>query len=154
MGGTIDKDYFDALSEYQVVDSILVEEISRLGVPLEMDTTSVCKKDSLEVTDEDRAALKQAIENTSAPFVLVSHGTDTMAQTAEYLGEIAGKTVGLFGAMRPLRFKDTDAIFNAAFALGALVSQPPGVYLAMSGQVFKAGEVVKNRAAGRFEKKR
>lgn len=154
MGGTIDKDYFDALSEYQVVDSILSEEIARVGVPLQLKTQSVCKKDSLEITDSDRSALRECIAQSSEERILVSHGTDTLVETARYLAEDAalqGRRIVLFGAMRPLRFKDTDGLFNAAFALGALQACEPGIHVAMSGQLFRPDQVVKNRDAGRFE---
>ena len=156
MGGTIDKDYFDALSEYQVVDSILSKEIQDIGVPIKLDTLSVCKKDSLEITEDDRTRLCDAIASAAETHFLVSHGTDTLAETARFLESsdaLRGRHVVLFGAMRPLRFKDTDALFNAAFALGVLRCSDPGVYVAMSGQVFKPGEVAKNRDAGRFESK-
>lgn len=154
MGGTIDKDYFDALSEYQVVDSILPGEIERLGVPVKVALQSVAKKDSLELTQDDRDALLAAIQASPEQDILVSHGTDTMAETGRFLEDaLAGQAcrVVLFGAMRPLRFKDTDGLFNAAFALGALNTCEPGVYVAMSAQLFKPSEVKKNRQAGRFE---
>lgn len=150
-GGTLDKDYFDALSEYQVVESILLDEAQRLGLALNIVQHEVCRKDSLEVTREDRAKLAQTINAIDATHVLVSHGTDTMVDSAKYVAEHCDKTVVFFGAMRPARFKDSDAMFNFAFALGALKSLEPGCYLAMSAQIFKPDEVVKNRSAGRFE---
>lgn len=151
MGGTIDKDYFDALSEYQVVESTLLSDVANLGLELNFASQSICKKDSLEVTDDDRQALLDAINELTETHILVSHGTDTLADTARFLKDKTEKTVLLFGAMRPSRFKDTDALFNFAFALGALKQKPPGVYLAMSAEVFDPDEVVKNRDQGRFE---
>jgi len=153
MGGTIDKDYFDALSEYQVVESILPQEVARIGINAEFDVESICRKDSLEVTSDDRAALRAAIEASSYQQILVSHGTDTMVETAASLNGIADKVIILFGAMRPIRFKDTDGLFNAAFAIGALQASAPGVYIAMSCQLFRPDEVVKNREQARFELK-
>lgn len=154
MGGTIDKDYFDALSEYQVVESILAEEIERVGVPLALDSESVCKKDSLEITDADRIKLRDCIAGCAQQRILVSHGTDTLVDTARFLASdkaMSDRRIVLFGAMRPLRFKDTDGLFNAAFALGALNTCDSGVYIAMSGQLFTPDQVQKNRDAGRFE---
>lgn len=153
MGGTIDKDYFDALSEYQVVDSILTEECRRIGIPVEIETVPIARKDSLELDDNDRRALKDAIIAHESAHILVSHGTDTLVETAKYLEGIPGKTIVLFGAMRPLRFKDSDAIFNVGFAMGVLKASQSGVYVAMSGESFSPDSVTKNRAAGRFEVK-
>ncbi len=153
MGGTIDKDYFDSLSEYKVVESVLADEIARIGIAEKFDVEPICYKDSLEITAEDRENLKSAIEACPHKNILVSHGTDTMVETATFLEGITGKTIVLFGAMRPLRFKDTDGLFNAAFAIGALKSSKQGVYVAMSCQLFSPDQVVKNRAESRFELK-
>lgn len=151
MGGTLDKDYFDALSEYQVVDSIMLDEVLRLGVPVQASVTSICKKDSLELDLNDRERLLEAIEASEASHILVSHGTDTLVETAQFLESRTAKTVVLFGAMRPARFKDSDAIFNMGFALGVLRTSSPGVYVAMSAQVFRPSEVAKNRQGGVFQ---
>jgi len=151
MGGTIDKDYFDALSEYQVVDSIMLAEVARLGIDFPCDQFAVCSKDSLEIVESDREALLQKIQSIDSSHVLVSHGTDTMVDTARFIQSRTEKTVVFFGAMRPSRFKDSDAMFNFAFALGALKSLDSGVYVAMSANLFRPDEVTKNRDAGRFE---
>ena len=82
---------------------------------------------------------------------MITHGTDTMVETARALGRPPGKTVVLTGAMQPARFRETDADFNLGFALGAVRTLPPGVYVAMQGRIFDPVEVVKNRKAGRFE---
>lgn len=151
MGGTIDKDYFDALSEYQVAETLIPNLIGRIGCDLEIETHEVCRKDSLEVTEDDRMRLKQLVESLSTVKVLVTHGTDTMVDTARFLGNIPGKVVVFTGAMRPSRFSDTDALFNVGVALGALRSLEEGVFVAMSGQVFEPHNVVKNRDKKRFE---
>lgn len=149
-GGTIDKIYFDALSEFQVGESPLDSILREANVTLEYQLTSLMKKDSLELTDEDRELIYEAIETSSAQHILVTHGTDTMAKTAARLQEISNKTVVLTGAMQPARLRSTDAIFNVGFAIAAARLQPPGVYIAMNGQVFEAGHVRKDRAEGRF----
>jgi L-asparaginase len=151
MGGTIDKDYFDALSEYQVAETLMPSLISRIGCDIEIETHEVCRKDSLEVTEADRLRLKQLVESLSANRVLVTHGTDTMVNTARFLGNIPGKVIVFTGAMRPSRFADTDALFNVGVALGALRTLKEGVFVAMSGQVFDPKDVVKNRDKKRFE---
>jgi len=149
-GGTIDKVYFDALSEFQVGESPLDSILREANVGLEYELTSLMKKDSLELTDEDRDAIFDAVSASSATRILITHGTDTMAQTAERLRGIEGKTIILTGAMQPARLRSTDAIFNVGFAIAAAQLQKPGVYIAMSGRVFPAGQVRKDRAAGRF----
>jgi L-asparaginase len=108
------------------------------------------KKDSLELTDADRTSVRDAVINCAAKHILITHGTDTMAKTAEALQDITDKTVVLTGAMQPARLRSTDAIFNVGFAVAAARMQPSGVYIAMNGQLFEAGQVRKDRDAGLF----
>lgn len=149
-GGTIDKVYFDALSEFQVGETALDAILREANVSLDYQITSLMRKDSLELTDADRAAIHRAVSTCEATNILITHGTDTMAQTASALSQIADKTVVLTGSMQPARLRSTDAIFNVGFAVAAAQLKPPGVYIAMNGQVFEAGHVHKDRAAGRF----
>ena len=150
-GGTIDKIYFDALSQFEVGES-QVEHILREGlVQFDYEIVSLLQKDSLEITAADRAALRSYIESDDARFYVITHGTDTMAETAGALQGMSNKTIVLTGALTPARFRTTDAIFNVGMAVAAVQASPPGVYVAMSGQVFAAGEVRKNRAENRFE---
>lgn len=149
-GGTIDKVYFDALSEFQVGETALDAILREANVTLPYTLTSLMKKDSLDLKDTDRAVIRTAITTTTARHILVTHGTDTMAQTAAELTDISDKTIVLTGAMQPARLRSTDAIFNVGFALSAALLAPPGIYIAMNGQVFAAGSVVKDRVAGRF----
>ena len=150
-GGTIDKIYFDALSQFEVGES-QVEHILREGlVQFDYEIVSLLQKDSLEITDADRSTLRSYIEEDDASLFVVTHGTDTMAETARALEGMSDKTIVLTGALTPARFRTTDAIFNVGMAVAAVQVAPPGVYIAMSGQVFAAGEVRKNRAENRFE---
>jgi len=150
-GGTIDKIYFDALSQFEVGES-QVEHILREGlVQFDYEIVSLLQKDSLEITDADRATLRSYIEKDDAGLYVVTHGTDTMVETAGALQGMNDKTVVLTGALTPARFRTTDAIFNVGMAVAAVQASPPGVYITMSGQVFAAGEVRKNRAENRFE---
>jgi L-asparaginase len=150
-GGTIDKLYFDALSQFEVGES-QVEHILKEGlVQFDYEIVPLLQKDSLEMTDEDRAHLRHYVEQDDATLYVITHGTDTMAETAEALQGLRGKTIMLTGALTPARFRTTDAIFNVGMAVAAVQVCPPGVYIAMSGQVFAAGEVRKNRAENRFE---
>ncbi|NQY12395.1 MAG: asparaginase [Henriciella sp.] len=149
-GGTIDKVYFDALSEFQVGESPLDAILREANVGIDYELTSLMKKDSLELTDPDRDLIRDAVDQSACRHILLTHGTDTMAQTGQHLMGIENKTIVLTGAMQPARLRSTDAIFNVGFAICAARLQPPGVYLAMNGHVFPADQVRKDRAAGRF----
>lgn len=150
-GGTIDKVYFDATSQYEVGEPTLEHIFREAGVNLEYRLISLMRKDSLEITATDRQLIRDTISASDESQILITHGTDTMSDTAEFLRGIAGKTIVLTGAMAPARFRTTDAIFNVGCALGAVQSKPEGVYLAMNGCIFTAGKVEKNLTAGRFE---
>jgi len=151
-GGTIDKIYFDATSQYEVGESNVKHILGDGLVNFEYDVVPMFKKDSLEFTDEDRQALREFIENDDASLYIITHGTDTMVETAAKLSSISRKTIILTGSLSPARFKTTDAIFNIGMAVAAVQSVGPGLYLVMNGQVFEEGEVFKNLAANRFEK--
>ena len=151
-GGTIDKIYFDATSQYEVGESNVKHILGDGLVNFDYDIVPMFQKDSLEFTDENRQALKEFIENDDASLYVITHGTDTMVETAAKLSSISRKTIILTGSLSPARFKTTDAIFNIGMAVAAVQSVEPGVYLVMNGQVFAEGEVIKNRAANRFEK--
>ncbi len=150
-GGTIDKVYFDAKSEYEVGPPQIREILQDARANFEVEVESVLCKDSLEMTDEDRLLIRAKIEADPCPRIVVTHGTDTMIQTAKVLRGLPGKTIVLTGAMQPARFKSTDAVFNVGVAIGAVQILPPGVYLAMSGQIFDPEKARKNVAEGRFE---
>ena len=149
-GGTIDKNYFDALSEYQIVDSGIPALLKEARVALPFRIEDVCRKDSLELTDADRAEITRHVADAPESRVIITHGTDTMTETARVLAGIPGKTIVLTGALSPARFAETDAPFNLGMAFAAAQVAPPGVWIAMSGQVFDGLRVVKDRAAGRF----
>jgi len=150
-GGTIDKVYFDALSQFEVGESPVKAILADGLASFDYDVVPMFRKDSLELTDDDRRALKDFIAADDADLYVVSHGTDTMVETANALCEIQGKTIVLTGSLSPARFKTTDAIFNVGMAVAAVQTAQPGVYIAMSGQVFPAGKTRKNRDENRFE---
>ena len=150
-GGTIDKIYFDALSQFEVGESQVQHILSEALVQFDYGIEPLLQKDSLELTDEDRRKIREFIEADSARYFVITHGTDTMVDTAETLAGIEGKTIVLTGALSPARFRTTDAVFNVGMAVAAAQTAPPGVYIAMSGQVFEAGSVRKNRDKNRFE---
>lgn len=150
-GGTFDKLYFDALSDYRIGEPMVGELLQQARVGFDYRIESLLKKDSLELDDADRTLIRQRVAASSASHVLIVHGTDTMTLTAAELADIPDKVMVLTGAMQPARFRDSDALFNLGLAIGALNCCPPGVWIAMSGRIFPADGVRKNRLAGRFE---
>lgn len=151
-GGTIDKLYHDANSEFAVGDSLLPQLLEEANVAFPWRMTGLLRKDSLELTDADRQQLRDAVAACPEGRIIVTHGTDTMAESADALSDIPGKTIVLFGAMQPARMRRSDAVFNLGFAVAAVGLLAPGVYVAMNGEVFEAGSVRKNLKAGRFER--
>lgn len=150
-GGTIDKIYFDALSKFEVGDSVVQHILTDALVDFEYDVVSLYQKDSLEMTDDDRQKLRDYIDADDASHYIITHGTDTMPETAAVLSDLTDRTIVLTGALTPARFRTTDAVFNVGMAVASVQVAKPGVYIAMSGQVFEAGAVRKNRAENKFE---
>ena len=149
-GGTIDKNYFDKLSEYKIVDSAIDDLLEEGRVTLPFRVVELMRKDSLELTSEDRELLCDTARTAPESRIVVTHGTDTMTDTAKVLAGIEGKTVVLTGALSPARFAESDASFNLGMAWATAQIAPPGVYITMSGQVFDGLKVRKDREAGRF----
>ena len=149
-GGTIDKAYFDALSEYRIVDSGIPALLAEARVAVPFRVVELMRKDSLDLTDADRALIAAAAREASETRVIVTHGTDTMTETAGALAAIPGKTMVLTGALSPARFAESDAAFNLGMAFAAAQTAAPGVWIAMSGEVFDGLKVRKDREAGRF----
>jgi L-asparaginase len=150
-GGTIDKVYFDDKSEYQVGDPQVVEVLKTANVSIETNVIPLFRKDSLHLTDNDRRRIRKAVEDADSKRVLITHGTDTMIDTAKALLEIPEKTIVLTGSMQPARFRLTDAVFNVACALTASQLLPAGVYIAMNGRIFDPRHTRKNPKLNRFE---
>lgn len=150
-GGTIDKVYFDAKSTYEVGDPQIVDILREANVTIDWELETLFRKDSLELTDEDRAFIVEKVRQEPCSRILITHGTDTMIETAKALQDIPGKTIVLVGSLSPARFKSSDAEFNVGFALAAVQTLPPGVYIAMNGRIFHPDHVRKNREANRFE---
>ena len=150
-GGTIDKVYFDARSEFEVGSPQVREVIDEANITFAYDVESILRKDSLDMTDADRELIRQRILADPCPLIVVTHGTDTMVETARALGNISNKTVVLTGSMQPARFRSTDAVFNIGCAIGVVQSRPPGVYIAMNGRVFRPDQARKNREKNCFE---
>jgi L-asparaginase len=150
-GGTIDKVYFDQKSDYQVGDPQAKGVLERANVALEYHVESIIKKDSLDFTDEDRELVRQKAAASPGERIVITHGTDTMIDTAKVLEKISGKTIVLTGSMYPARFRDSDAVFNIGCAVTAVQILPPGVYIAMNGRIFTPHHIRKNVDLNRFE---
>lgn len=150
-GGTIDKIYFDDMSDYQIGDPQIGQILHDMQVGFTFEVNALMRKDSLHVTAEDRQVIHDAIAASDATHVLITHGTDSMVKTALVLAGIPGKTMVLTGALNPARFRDSDAIFNIGCAVGALQALPHGAWIAMNGCVWDPRNVRKNRDKNRFE---
>ena len=150
-GGTIDKVYFDEKSTYEVGEPQIGEVLERSDVVFDYSIATLCHKDSLELTDDDRRMIHSAVSRDPHRMIVLTHGTDTMAKTARSLQDIPGKVIVLTGSMQPAAFRSTDAALNLGLALAAVQRCPPGVYIAMSGQVFDGARCRKDPATDRFE---
>lgn len=150
-GGTIDKVYFDAMSEFHVGSPQVLAVVQEANVAFEHDIESILRKDSLDMTDADRALVREKVAADPCPLIVITHGTDTMIQTAMALKGIPDKTIVLTGSMQPARFRSTDAVFNIGTAIGAVQVLPPGVYISMNGRIFDPAKIRKNRERHCFE---
>jgi L-asparaginase len=151
-GGTIDKVYFDAMSRFEVGETVVAKILREGGVTFEFEVVPLMRKDSLELTNADRDLVCAAVAARKESRVIVTHGTDTMVETAKALSTIGGKTIVLTGALSPARFQASDAVFNVGMAVAAAQTCAPGVWIAMSGQVFPYDQVRKNLGLNRFER--
>jgi len=153
-GGTLDKVH-DTLTESLVFGGggkTRVKKILKTGRTTFPRLQVLMKIDSLDMTDEDREFILQAIKRTSEDRIVVTHGTGTMELTAKYLdGKVTGKTVVLTGAMRPQALGKSDASFNFGGALIAAQTLSEGVYAVMNGRIFEAQDIRKNTQTGRFD---
>lgn len=151
VGGTIDKEYFDRKSEYEVGDPTIGEILEEAYVNLDYNITSILHKDSLDMTDEDRQKVFDIVATDEHRHIVLTHGTDTMIQTAKKLKNIPHKVIVLTGAMAPAKFKSSDAAFNIGSAVAAVQTLKPGVYIAINGRIFDPDKVKKNLEFNRFE---
>jgi L-asparaginase len=150
VGGTIDKIYFDAKSKYEIGAPAIGKMLAELPVHLDTTVTALMAKDSLEMTDADRAHIRQAVQDSPHKKIIITHGTDTMPLTARALAGVSDKTVVLTGALAPAIFRDSDAMFNVGCALAAVQTCQAGVYIAMNGQIFDGNNVRKDVENDRF----
>jgi len=150
-GGTIDKIYFDKKSKYEVGEPTVEQILSEAQVNFDYECESLLKKDSLDMTDDDRRLLYEKISSDVHKHVIVVHGTDTMIETAQKLKGIAKKVIVLTGAIEPARSKLSDAPFNIGSAVAAVQVLPAGVYIAFNGRIYDPSKIRKNIELNRFE---
>jgi L-asparaginase len=154
-GGTFDKEYNELGGTLFFQDTHLPEML-RLGrCRVEVTIRTLMMIDSLDMTDADRALIVDQCRQAAEPRIVVTHGTDTMVDTARALAEAfpgaGGKTIVLTGAMVPYAFGSSDGLFNLGSALSFVQTLAPGVYIAMNGRCFEWNRVRKNRETGVFE---
>jgi L-asparaginase len=151
-GGTIDKDYPKGAGAYgfEIGEPAVGRLLAQLDPNFEYEIKSVLKKDSLDITNEDRHNMVDGCKNTNTDKIIITHGSDSILATARELDVIKDKTIILVGSFRPEWFKDSNAQFNIGFALGAIGYLVPGVYVAMHGQVFRWDRCTRDEGTGRF----
>ncbi len=150
-GGTIDKIYFDIKSKFQVGEPQIGQLLNEANISFDYEIESVLRKDSLDLTEDDRRQIVKNIRSDSNQRILVIHGTDTMVETAKMLEGLPEKTIVLTGSMQPSRFMVSDAVFNIGYAIAAVQLLSPGVYIAMNGRIFDPYKTWKNVEFNRFE---
>jgi L-asparaginase len=123
--------------------------IANVRIPYVVET--LLRKDSLDLNDDDRNIIVERIQREPCERILITHGTDTMVETAQALESITDKTIVLVGSLNPAKFKNSDAEFNIGFAMAAVQTLEPGAYITMNGRIFSAGNVRKNRERNQFE---
>ena len=151
-GGTFDKEYNELNGELYFKNTHLPDllEMGRNKVPAKIKTLMMI--DSLEMTAADREMIALQCSQCEENQIVITHGTDTMAETAKVLAKkILHKTIVLTGAMIPIKFGSSDGLFNLGSAFAFAQALPAGVYVAMNGRYFNWDNVRKNKETGRFE---
>ena len=152
-GGTFDKEYNELNGELFFKDTHLPEMLKLGRNRVDVTTKTLMMIDSLQMTEDDRQLIVAECKNTPANQIIITHGTDTMVETAKRIAaaDIADKTIVITGAMIPYKFGSSDGLFNLGSALAFVQTLPNGVYVAMNGRWFNWNNVWKNRQTGRFE---
>jgi len=151
-GGTIDKDYPKTKNgwAFEINEPAVKRILKKVNCSFNYSVISLIKKDSLEINDEDRSLILSKCKEAKENKIIITHGTDTMNITAEFLKEIKNKTIIITGAMRPERFSNSDAAINIGVAIGAVQSLSKGIYIAMNGLVIPHHKIERNKDTGQF----
>lgn len=151
-GGTIDKKYNELSGELDFGDSHIEQMLRQSRSKADIEIEQVMLLDSLDMTEDHREQILKACLNTDTERIVITHGTDTMVETAQLLGKhIQDKTVVLFGSMIPYVFGGSDALFNLGSAITVVQILEHGVYIAMNGKIFNWDNVKKNKELGEFQ---
>lgn len=152
-GGTIDKDYPKKNKGYafEIDEPAALRILARAEVGFEYEVVSLMKKDSLDMTEGDRATIREYCLGSSFEKIVITHGSDTLLATAKAIGQLSGKTIVLTAAFRPERFENSDADFNLGLAIGALNINKEGTFIAINGRLFLPENCHKNETTGQFE---
>ncbi len=154
-GGTFDKEYDEVNGKLSFRETHIQEMLKLARSRLQVSVETLMMIDSLEMTDKERQKILASCQKAEEPCLVITHGTDTMEQTAQFLGKAKlGKTIVLTGAMIPFAFGSSDGLFNIGSAFAFAQALPPGVYVAMNGKVFNWDNVTKNRETGEFHSKK
>ncbi len=150
-GGTYDKIYYDAKSNFHIGEPMATPLLDEANVIFDYEVESILQKDSLDIDDDDREIIRRKVQADDCDKIIITHGTDTMVDTAMCLLDIEDKTIVITGAMQPARMRYSDAAYNLGFATSAVQLLKPGVYVAMNGQAFDPRTTKKNIELSRFE---
>jgi L-asparaginase len=154
-GGTFDKEYNEITGELFFKDTHMTELLRMGRCKLDVQIRTLMMIDSLDMTETDRTLIAENCIKASEDKIVITHGTDTMANTAKILAEkVKNKTVVLTGAMIPIKFGSSDGLFNLGSALAFVQTLPHGVYVSMNGRYFSWDNVRKNKQTGAFEELR
>ena len=151
-GGTIDKDYPRSSNgwAFEIHEPAVQRILKKLNPSFTFEIKSVFKKDSLEIDQKDRALLLEACSNSNENKIIITHGTDTIIETAAYLSKIKNKTIVLTGAMRPEKFTDSDADLNIGMAIAGIQTLSDGVYISMHGVIDRQENIDRNPKTGQY----
>lgn len=145
-GGTIDKDYPKTKNGYafEIAEPAVKRILAKQNISFEYEICSLMRKDSLDISDEERKLIVTFCAQTNYTKIIITHGTDTMIETAKALSKIKNKTIIITGSFRPERFTNSDADFNLGTAIGAINIMGEGTYIAICGLIFNAKKIARS----------
>ena len=151
-GGTIDKDYPHTTKgwAFEIHEPAVNRILNKLNPSFSYEIKSVLKKDSLEINNEDRDLLLEICKNAKENKIIITHGTDTMEETAVHLNSIKNKTIIITGSMRPEKFTDSDADLNIGMAISGVQTLSNGIYIAMHGLIIPHDKIDRNKETGQY----
>lgn len=151
-GGTIDKDYPKQIQGYafEISEPAVKRILEKVNPEFEYEIISLIRKDSTDLTVKDKKKIFEECEKNESDKIIITHGTDTMIETAKFLSEINNKTIILTGSFKPEKFTNSDADFNVGVAVGAVNVLNYGVYIAMNGRIYMYNQVIREEKTGKF----